>query len=129
MARLYMQGLYRVLNISKYGSICLNNGWKCFNMPYCPSICLTIVEYCWMSLNMPENAWINCFNYARVLNMRHYLIYLTVLNMSQVLNMWGFWICCDIVITLLLLLLLSAQFAHPGTLQLTISYLLTQVRT
>ena len=72
MTRLHMQGLNRVLNLSEYGSICLNNAWICMNM----------AEYCWMSLIMPANAWINCFDYDRVLNIPHYLRYLII-----------FWIC------------------------------------
>ena len=32
MARLYMQGLRRVWNMSDYGSIRLNNAWICLNM-------------------------------------------------------------------------------------------------
>ena len=31
-----------------------------------------MAEYCRMSLSMPENAWINCPDYARVLNMPQY---------------------------------------------------------
>ena len=52
--RYYMQGLHRVLCMSElaqnasiipeYASICL-----------CPSICLNMTEYCWISLKMPEN--------------------------------------------------------------------------
>ena len=37
-------------------------------MPEYASVCLNIAEYSGSSLNMPENAWINCFDYARVLN-------------------------------------------------------------
>ena len=33
------------------------------------SVCLNIAEYCWMSLNMSENAWIKFSDYAGVLNM------------------------------------------------------------
>ena len=45
-------------------------------------ICKGYKEFC-MSLNIPENVWINCCNYAWVLNMPHHFRYLTV-----------FWICC-----------------------------------
>ena len=84
MARLlYMQGLNRVLNMSEYGSICPYNVWIHLNMPYCPSVSLNVGEYCWMFLNMSENAWINCSDYARILNMpSQHLRYLT-----------RFWIC------------------------------------
>ena len=54
MAWLYMQELHRLLDMSEYGSICLNNASVCFN----------IAEYSWMPLNIPENAWINCSDYA-----------------------------------------------------------------
>ena len=83
MAWLYMQGLHRALNKSEYCSMCLSNTWICLNMHWFPSICLSIVDYCWMSLNMPENVWIKCSDYTRVLNMSHHLRYLT-----------GLWICC-----------------------------------
>ena len=32
-------------------------------------ICLNMDQHCCMSLNMPENAWISCFDYVRVLYM------------------------------------------------------------
>ena len=56
MARFYMQGLHRVLNMSEYGSINISNAWISLNM----------TEFCWMSLNMPENAQVNCSNHARL---------------------------------------------------------------
>ena len=103
MALLYMQGLYGVLNFPEYGSICLNNAWICLDMPWCPSIWLTMAEYWWMLLNMLENALANCSDYPRVLNRPHHLIFHRVLNMPYVLNMPRFWICRNIVtITLLL---------------------------
>ena len=55
MAQFYIQGLRRVLNMTEYGSICLNNAWICLKMP----------------------AWLNCCDYARVLNIPHHLRYLT----------------------------------------------------
>ena len=33
MAQLYMQGLYIVLNMPEYGSICLSNAWICIMSP------------------------------------------------------------------------------------------------
>ena len=63
MAWLHKQRLHRIM--SEHGSIGLN-----------------IAEYCWMSLNMPDNAWINFSDYARVFNVPHHLRYLA-----------GFWIC------------------------------------
>ena len=57
MTWLYMQGLHRVLHMSEYGSIWLSNNWVCLNVL--------------ISLNMPENTWMNCFDYARVYKMSH----------------------------------------------------------
>ena len=53
MAELYMQGLRRVLSMSEFGSIHLNNACICIslNLPENDWIC-------WMSLNMSENALI-----------------------------------------------------------------------
>ena len=56
-------------NMSDYDSILPYNAWICLNMPQCCSIFLNMISYYWMSLNMPENVWINCSNYTRVLNM------------------------------------------------------------
>ena len=61
------------LNMAQYASIMP----ECLNMLQCPSICTNIAEYCWISLNMPENFWINCSDYVRVLNMPHHLRCLT----------------------------------------------------
>ena len=66
MARFYMQGLRRVLNMSEYRSIHLNNATL---------ISLSMPENGWILLNVPEysrNAWINCSDYARVLSMPRY---------------------------------------------------------
>ena len=41
--------------------------WVLLNMPQYPSICLNILE----------NAWTNCFDYARALNMLDHLTFLT----------------------------------------------------
>ena len=56
MARLHMQGLRRIPNMSDYGSIGLNNA----------SIYLNIPDY------VPEYAWINYSGYARVFNIPRY---------------------------------------------------------
>ena len=51
-----------------------------------------------MPLNMPENAWINCFDYARLLNMP------------------GFSYNSIIIVTnVIMLKSLSTQFIQPGT--------------
>ena len=80
-------------------------------MPKCRSVCLSMAEYCCMSLNMPENAWINCSDYARVLNMPQYC-YNNII----------------IIVTNIMLEFLSSRFIHPGAL-LRISLFLTKVRT
>ena len=61
------------LNMAQYASIMP----ECLNMLQCPSICTNMAEYCWMSLNMPGNFWINCSDYVRVLNMPHHIRCLT----------------------------------------------------
>ena len=128
MGRLFMQGLYRVLNMSEYGLTCLNNeNTSGMNTPYIP-------QYAWPWLNIAGCPWDirispnKLFRHARVLNMPH-LIYLTgFLKMPQKLNIPEFWICHDIVIITLLLQImlfiilefLFAPFVHPGAPQLTI---------
>ena len=42
----------------------------------------TMPEYCWMSLNTSENNWINCSDYARVLNMPQYS-YSIIINVTN----------------------------------------------
>ena len=100
MARLYMQGLHRVLTVNEYGSICLINTWIYLNVPKC------LWTY-WILLNVPEYAWIclnklfwlcQCPRYASSSQ-----IFDKVFNMPQTLNVPGFWICCYIVIITLLL--------------------------
>ena len=66
------------------GSICLNNAW----------ICRNIHQYVWTPLNMPENAWMNSSDYARVLSI---LLYIN--NIS-------------ILATVIILEFLSARFIH-----------------
>ena len=61
------------LYIAQYASIMP----ECLNMLQCLLICTNIAEYYWMSLNMPENFWINCSDCVRVLNMHHHLRCLT----------------------------------------------------
>ena len=39
---------YAEFRVSDYDSINLNNPWVCLNMPYCPSICLNMTDYCWI---------------------------------------------------------------------------------
>ena len=42
----YVRVLCRFLSMYDYGSIRLNNAWKCRNVPKYPSICLKVTEYC-----------------------------------------------------------------------------------
>ena len=56
----------------EYVSICVDVSqyvWTWLN------IGLNMAEYCWMSLNMSGNAWINCSDYASVLNMPEFWIW------------------------------------------------------
>ena len=55
-----------------------------------------------MSLNMPEKAWINCSDYARVLNMLQY----SYNNIIIIIN----------VTNVIMLEFLSAQFVYSGPL-------------
>ena len=59
---------------------------------------LNMAEYCSMALNMPENAWINYSNYARVLSMLWY-------SYNNI-----------IVTNVIMLEFLYAQFIHPSAL-------------
>ena len=52
--------------------ICLIMATYASIMPEYASVSLNMAEYWCMSLNMPENAWINCFKYAMVPNMLLY---------------------------------------------------------
>ena len=53
-------------------------------------------EYTLMSLSMPENAWINCSEYARVLNISQY-------SYNGII----------VVPNVIVLEFLSARFVHP----------------
>ena len=62
---------------------CYTEFWICLNMSQNASIMLeyalmyvNMAEYCWMSLNLSTNTWVNCSDYATVLNMSHHLRYL-----------------------------------------------------
>ena len=65
-----------------------------------------------MSLNIFENAWINCSDYARVFNILRY-------NCNNV-NI--------VVINVIIIEFFSAQFEYPGALLLFYLFL-TEVRT
>ena len=60
---------------------------------------LNMPKYALISLSMPEHAWINCYEYAKVLNMPRY-------SYNNIM----------VIVTIILLEFLSAQFIHPGTL-------------
>ena len=91
------QGLCRVPNMSDYDSLHLNNAWIWLNMPYCPSICLKMAEYCW---NVPEYACRNCSDYARIHSMLQY-------SYNNIII---------IVTNVIILEFLSTWFENPGTL-------------
>ena len=100
MARLYMQGLRRVPNMSVHGSIPLINDWICLVIPFYTS------QYTWTWLNIAECPWI-------------YLI----MPKKIALTIPEFSICRDIVLatwyfetSAITLELLSALFVHPGAL-------------
>ena len=63
---------YAKFRMPYFGSIRLNNAYVCLDMFKYPSLCLSMAEYCWTFLNIPENPWINRSDYARILNMSQY---------------------------------------------------------
>ena len=65
--------------------------------PEYASICLKMAELCWMSLNMSENAWINCSDCTRVFSMLLYSYYSIIIIVTN-----------DIMLEFL-----SARFIHP----------------
>ena len=97
IARMYIQGLQRVLDMSEYDS------YASIISEYA-SICLNVHQYAWTWLNIVACPWISwklqwlyqssqsCLNVDRVL------------NMPEELNIPGFWLCRDIDIIALLLL-------------------------
>ena len=122
MARLYMQGLCRVLNL-------FHRPQQCLNIPQYVSILLYMDEHGWISLNVPEYTWIKTVLTIPEFSVCLIILYFDrVLDVQDALNMLGFWIYCDVlIITLLLyelmLLLLefvSAWFVDPGAQQLAI---------
>ena len=59
--------------------------WICRNMSPYTLMSLSMSEHGWIMVDVPgipENLWINCSDYARVLNMPYHLRYLR-----------GFWLC------------------------------------
>ena len=79
-------------------------------MPEYISGCLNAPEYAWMSLNILENAWINCSDY--VLNMPRYSYKKIIIIITNVVKLEFF----------------SARFVHPGAL-LPFYLFLTRVPT
>ena len=93
--------------------------WICLIMAPYPSIMpeyalisLSMLEHGWILLNVPENAWINCSDCARVLN--------TPRHSYNSINI--------IVTNVTILEFLSEQFVHQGAL-LPFYLFLTRVRT
>ena len=127
IAKLYMQRLHRVLNMSEYASVCLSNAWIWLSILRCPSICPNMTEYCWVSVNMPQNNSVKTVLTMPGLSVcliirdiwqgfeyTSYIKYARVLNMLQ--YSYNNFI---IIVTVILLEYFSARFVHPGTLQLT----------
>ena len=96
MEWLCIQGLHKVLTMSEYGSICLNNAW----MSQYTSMSLDMHKHDWILLNVPEYAW-------KFLNKLYWLckgsqyassseMFDKVFNVPQALNMTWFWICHNI---------------------------------
>ena len=90
------------------------------------SIWLNVPQYswtCWLLLNMPENAWTNCCNYARALNMPDHLDiwqgfeYAPCIKYTKVLNILRY-SYNNIIITNVILEFLFPQFVYPGAPQL-----------
>ena len=90
---LYIQGLSRV----PYVSIMPEYAWICLNVSQYAWTWLNIADCPWIYL---QNAWINCSDYARVLNISRY-------SYNNIII---------IVTNDILLEFLSAQFVHPGAL-------------
>ena len=86
--------------MSDYGSIRLSNALICLNKPLDLSIYLNMAEYFWVTLRMPENVWINCSDYARVLDMLRY-------SYNNIII---------IVTNVIILEFVSTRFVHPGAL-------------
>ena len=110
----------------RYGSVCLSNAWILLNVPQYASpwlILLNVSEYAWIYLR-------NCFDYARVLNVPHHLIYLTVFWKClryEICRVWNIlWQSynniVNIVANVIILEFLFARFVHPGTPQLAILF-------
>ena len=59
---------------------------------------LIMAEYSWMALTVPENAWINCSDYARILNMLR-------CSYNNIII---------VVTNVIMLEFLSARFVDPG---------------
>ena len=76
-----------VLNMYEYGSRCLSYSWISLNMPDHGRILPNVPKYAWKCLNK--------LFYARVLNMSHYLLYLTAFWIYVRL-----WHSCDKIIVI-----------------------------
>ena len=94
----YAWSSYIFNRLLKFSQFLKKPGFWILNISQCPSVCLNLGEYCWISLNMPENAWKKTSDYARVLNMLQY-------GYNNI-----------IVTNVIMLEFLSARFIHQGTL-------------
>ena len=121
MAQLHTQGLHRVLNMSDYGPICLNNAWRWFNAPQDVWTWFNIAKclYAW-------KYWINCsmsgfsispiildiwqgFEYASAI--KHWILNMLQYSYDKII----------IIADAIKLKFLAVRFVHTGPLQLTIS--------
>ena len=108
MTRLYIQGLHKVLNMSKNSTICLNNAWIASEYVL---MCLNLSKHGWILLNVPKYTWKYLNKLSWLCQGSQYAlssyIFDMVLDIFQVLNMPEFWISRDVaIITLLLELML-----------------------
>ena len=125
------------LNMAQYASMIHENARKCFYMSYSRWICLNMDGYCGMLWICLKNAWINCSDYVKVLNMPLHLRSLTGfwvasdLEYTRVLNMlqYSYNNMIIIITNVIILDFLFYRFVHPGARQLTILYFLIRVTT
>ena len=77
----------------------------------------------WIMVNVPEYAWINCFDYARVINMLRYSYNHIIIIVTSIRNIR------NIIINMRYILeIFSVQFVYPGAL-LPFYLFLTRVGT
>ena len=73
--RLWKMPLVLISQGFEYGVVVyerVTQSFKCLIMAPYDSIYLSMVQYCWIFQNVPEDTWINCSDYARFLNILQY---------------------------------------------------------